>query len=83
MSSSCFYVLPLQPLWPDPLPTFPENVAVSYQLTAVGGVLPYTFGQSSGSLPTGLSLSSSGLITGTPTVAVTLSPETFTVTDSS
>ncbi len=45
-------------------------------LTAKGGVPPYTWTIDSGSLPAGLSLSSSGAITGTPT-AVGMS--TFTV----
>jgi hypothetical protein len=36
-----------------------------------GGTPPYTVTRTSGSLPTGLSVSSSGLISGTPTVAGT------------
>jgi len=38
------------------------------QLVASGGTAPYTFTFYSGSLPTGMSMSSSGLISGTPTV---------------
>jgi uncharacterized repeat protein (TIGR01451 family) len=45
-------------------------------LTATGGATPYTFSVSSGSLPTGLSLSASGVISGTPTATGTFS---FTV----
>jgi hypothetical protein len=47
-----------------------------------GGVPPYTWTLSSGSLPAGLSLSSSGLVTGTPSGAGS-SSFGFTVTDSS
>ena len=55
--------------------------AYSATLTATGGVTPYTWSLASGSLPTGLSLSSTGVISGTPTAAGTF---TFTtkVTDS-
>ena len=45
-------------------------------LTATGGAAPYTWATLTGSLPTGLSLSSGGVISGTPTVAGTY---TFTV----
>ena len=41
----------------------------SHQLSVYGGTGPYTWSIWSGSLPTGLSLSSSGLISGTPTTA--------------
>jgi len=50
-------------------------------LTAVGGVPPYTWTITSGSLPAGLSLSSAGLISGTASVAGT-SSFTAQVTDS-
>lgn len=56
--------------------------AYSYQLTASGGVRPYTWTIASGSLPTGLTLRSDGLISGTPTQTVLDTPLTFTVTDS-
>jgi hypothetical protein len=39
------------------------------QLTATGGVAPYVFSVTNGSLPAGLSLSPDGLIRGTPTTA--------------
>jgi hypothetical protein len=45
-------------------------------LTAVGGTLPYTWSITSGGLPSGLSLSSSGVISGTPDAATNAS---FTV----
>ncbi len=43
------------------------GVAVSEQLQASGGVGPYVWTLSAGALPPGLSLSASGLISGTPT----------------
>lgn len=52
------------------------GVAYSASLTATGGVPPYTWSLTSGSLPAGLSLSTSGFITGTPTAQGT---QTFTV----
>jgi Putative Ig domain len=53
------------------------SVGVPYTgtLTAVGGVSPYTWTLTSGSLPAGLTLSTSGFITGTPTAQGT---QTFT-----
>ncbi len=44
-----------------------KNVATSQNLNAYGGTAPYTYATNSGSLPPGLSLSSSGLLSGTPT----------------
>lgn len=49
----------------------------SFQFTAAGGTAPYTFSVPPGHLPAGLSMSASGLITGTPTDTI---PTTFTVT---
>ena len=45
------------------------GVAYSTTLSASGGKAPYGWTVSSGNLPTGLSLSSSGIISGTPTAA--------------
>lgn len=58
--------------------TYPNASTPSgYQLTAAYGTAPYTWSiVGSGSLPAGLTLSSSGLISGTPTTAGT---STFTV----
>jgi hypothetical protein len=50
------------------------------QMQAVGGTTPYTWAISAGALPTGLAISSTGLITGTPTVANTFQ-FTIRVTD--
>jgi hypothetical protein len=46
-------------------------------ITATGGTGPYTYAVTSGTLPAGLSLSSGGAVTGTPTTAAT---RAFTVT---
>lgn len=52
------------------LPSATEGLAYSVQLQATGGSGNYAWSLASGSsLPTGLSLSASGLISGTPTVS--------------
>jgi large repetitive protein len=56
------------------------GVPYNETLTASGGTAPYTFIISSGALPTGLSLSSSGVISGTPLVLGTFN-FCITVTD--
>jgi len=59
------------------LPSGAVNVSYPSQtLVASGGTAPYTWSVSAGTLPAGLSLSSSGTILGTPTLAGTTS---FTV----
>jgi hypothetical protein len=50
-------------------------------ITATGGVAPYTFAVTSGSLPPGLTLASSGALSGTPSAAGTFA-FTVTATDS-
>ncbi|MHB1854596.1 MAG: G1 family glutamic endopeptidase [Acidimicrobiales bacterium] len=64
------------------LPGGTEQVPYSFDLAASGGVHPYTWALTSGSLPAGLTLSSAGVISGTPGAP---SAATFTVqvTDSS
>jgi hypothetical protein len=48
-----------------------KGTAYSFQLAGSGGTPPYVFSLVSGSLPDGLTLSSTGLISGTPTAAGT------------
>lgn len=64
--------------------TYPPGTnGVAYSSSAVAasdGVAPYSYAVTSGSLPTGLSLSSSGVLSGTPTVDDTYNFD-VTVTD--
>ncbi|WP_205910685.1 Ig domain-containing protein [Rhizobium sp. P44RR-XXIV] len=57
------------------------NASYSETITASGGTAPYTYA-STGALPTGLTLSSTGVLSGTPTVPGTFN-FTVTATDSS
>jgi len=54
---------------PTSLPAGTTGAAYNQTLTATGGVGPYSFAISSGTLPAGLSLASNGNLTGAPTVA--------------
>jgi hypothetical protein len=71
---------PLTPLiiTASPLATGAAGASYNVSLEAVGGTTPYTWTLSSGTLPAGLSLSSDGILSGTPTVAGT-NTSTFTV----
>nr|WP_082647893.1 putative Ig domain-containing protein [Lysobacter antibioticus] len=51
--------------------------AYSQSITASGGIAPYTYAITAGALPAGLSLSSAGLLSGTPTAGGSFN---FTVT---
>ncbi len=51
---------------PSTLPSATVGRAYNYQLQAQGGSPPYRWGLVAGSLPPGVSLSSTGLLTGTP-----------------
>jgi hypothetical protein len=57
------------------------GTAYKQTLAATGGISPYTWTITSGTLPAGLSLSSNGVISGTPTTACGPTPVTFQVTD--
>ena len=59
-------VLPLV-VGPAALPAAVINVPYSATLTSTGGVGPFTWSLASGTLPSGLSISSGGVISGTPT----------------
>ena len=48
------------------LPTGTAGSAYSFQLAATGGTTPYTYGLADGTLPSGMSLSTAGLLSGTP-----------------
>jgi putative Ig domain-containing protein len=64
------------------LPSGSINQPYAVALSPTGGTTPYTWGLKAGSppLPTGLSLSSNGVISGTPTVTSN-DTHTFTLTD--
>lgn len=61
------------------LPTASTSNSYSYPMRGLAGTGTYTWSISSGALPTGLSISSAGVITGTPTGGTTT--PTFQVTD--
>ncbi len=66
-----------------PLPLATGVVTIGYPtqtISAKGGTAPYTFVVSTGSLPAGLTLSSTGNIAGTPTAATSSGGTSFTVT---
>ncbi|MGN8056233.1 MBG domain-containing protein [Pedobacter sp. 22163] len=58
---------------PDPV----LGMAYSQQLSSTGGIAPYTYLVGAGALPAGLSLSSTGLISGTPTASGTFNFSIF------
>ena len=60
---------PVIAVTPASLPAPKVATAYSQQLAASGGVGPYAYTVSAGSLPAGLTLNSSGLLSGTPTAA--------------
>jgi len=63
------YFSPIAPvnIQTSTLPNGTLNDGYSVQLVATGGVAPYTWQKTSGSLPTGLTLTAGGLIQGTTT----------------
>ncbi len=62
---------------PSPLPNTTVGSTYNQTIAASGGVSPYYYSVVIGSLPPGLTLSSSGTLSGTPTTA---GPHTFTIT---
>jgi hypothetical protein len=60
---------PLITLTPNSLPGASVGIPYSVVLSANGGVEPHTFSLNGGTLPTGLTLTSAGLLSGTPTEA--------------
>jgi hypothetical protein len=66
---SIMSICPAISLAPAMLPTGAEGVAYSQMITASGGAGPYNFSLTSGTLPTGLTLSTAGLLSGTPKMA--------------
>ena len=67
---------------PSTLPDWTVNkTGYSQTLTGNNGTAPYTFAVTGGALPTGLTLTTGGLLSGTPTVANTFN-FTVTATDS-
>lgn len=51
---------------PDTLPTALQSVEYTQALSARGGTAPYTFTLDAGTLPTGMTLSAEGALSGTP-----------------
>jgi PKD repeat protein len=83
-SSGCMgsqsYTITIAPcLTLSPLPDGVIGVSYNQTITASGGAPPYTFSVTAGSLPPGLTLSSGGVLSGTPTTAGSYS---FTVSAS-
>ncbi|SCB58252.1 Putative Ig domain-containing protein [Rhizobium aethiopicum] len=67
---------------PSSLPAATTGTAYSQTITASGGTSPYSYAVTAGTLPSGLTLSSSGVLSGTPTISGTFNI-TITATDSS
>src|SRR5215468_4659849 len=65
------------------LPNGQVGHAYSATLTATGGNAPLSWAVTPGALPVGLTLASTGAISGTPAVTAAAIPITFTVSDSS
>ncbi|MFO3706358.1 putative Ig domain-containing protein [Xanthomonas codiaei] len=66
---------------PASLPAATAGTAYSQNLSASGGTAPYTYAITAGALPAGLTLSSSGVLSGTPTASGAFN-FTVTATDS-
>ncbi|MDV2968386.1 autotransporter domain-containing protein [Nitratireductor aquimarinus] len=73
---------PVIALSPATLPPATQGVPYAQTITASGGTAPYTYSTTAGALPSGINLSSSGVLSGSPTVNGTFN-FTVTATDSS
>ncbi|NLS01747.1 autotransporter outer membrane beta-barrel domain-containing protein, partial [Rhizobium sp. P38BS-XIX] len=73
---------PTVAITPATLPAATVATAYSQTVTASGGTAPYTYAVTSGALPAGLTLSPTGVLSGTPTADGTFNV-TITATDSS
>ncbi len=65
----------------SPLPDGTNGIAYSQSVVATGGIAPYTYAVTAGTLPTSLTMDTAGSITGTPS-ANGLFSFTVTATDS-
>ena len=72
-------MLPTLGITPALLPSGTAGTAYSQVLSSSGGIAPYSFAVTAGTLPTGLTLATDGTLSGTPTYAGTFN---FTVTAS-
>jgi hypothetical protein len=81
-ASATLTVVPALSITTSSLASGQAGMAYTASLAATGGVAPYAWSVAGGPLPPGLSLSSSGAISGTPTAAVSAAPVTFQVADS-
>ena len=75
-ASTAINLAPALAMTKPALPAAKAAIAYSYQLASTGGTAPITWSITSGALPLGLSLSPTGLISGTPTTPGTA---TFTI----
>jgi len=73
------FLCPVIAVLPASAPSASIGVAYSQTFTASAGSAPFTFAVTSGTLPTGLSLSAGGLLSGTPTATGTF-PFTIGIT---
>lgn len=68
-----FHIVPLPSITTTTLSTATSGTAYSATLAATGGQSPYKWSLASGTLPTGMSLSTAGVLAGTPSQSGTFS----------
>lgn len=71
VTGQCLITCPTITAGPSTLPGGTVGAAYSQTIVPTGGTAPYSVSVTSGTLPTGLSLSTAGLLSGTPTGAGT------------